>query len=84
MLAELGESAGYRRREIARDGDPIDGPADLRAECADRIPVARVQARQVIESIVDRGRFCDDPPEGVRWHAKASRHADAVDPRQRP
>src|SRR5271165_2148456 len=58
--------------------------ADLRAERADRLPVVRVQARQLIELIVDRRRFRHDPPEGVRRHAKASRHADAVDPRQRP
>ena len=82
LLAELGESAGDRRREIARDGDPFDGPADLRAERADRLPVVRVQARQLIEPIVDRRRFRHDPSEGVRRHAKASRHADAVDPRQ--
>jgi hypothetical protein len=35
-----------------------------------------------IEPIVDRRRFRHDPPEGVRRHAKASRHADAFDPRQ--
>jgi hypothetical protein len=40
-----------------------------------------VQARQLIEPIVDRRRFRHDPSEGVRRHAKASRHADAVDPR---
>ena len=84
LRPELGESAGDRRREIARDGDPFDGPADLRAERADRLPAGRVQARQLIEPIVDRRRFRQDPPEGVRCHAKASRHADAVDPRQRP
>ena len=81
LLAELGESAGDRRREIARDGDRFEGPADLRAERADRLPVVRVQARQLIEPIVDRRRFRHDPSEGVRRHAKASRHADAVDPR---
>ena len=84
LLAEPGERAGDRRREIARDGDPFDGPADLRAERADRLPVVRVQARQPIEPIVDRRRFRHDPPEGVRRHAEASRHADAVDPRQLP
>ena len=57
-------------------------PADLRAERADRLPVVRVQARQPIEPIVDRRRFRHDPPEGVRRHAEASRHADAFDPRQ--
>jgi len=82
LLAEPGERAGDRRRQIIGDGDPFDGPADPRAERADRLPVAGVQARQPIEPIVDRGRFRHDPPEGVRRHAKASRHADAVDPRQ--
>ena len=82
VLAELGESAGDRRREIARDGDLFEGPADLRAERADRLPVVRVQARQLIEPIVDRRRFRHDPSEGVRRHAEAGRHADAVDPRQ--
>ena len=81
LLAELGKSAGNHRREIVRDGDPFEGPADLRAAGADRFPVVRVQARQLIEPIVDRRRFRHDPPEGVRCHAKASRHADAFDPR---
>jgi len=81
LLAELGESTGDRRREIARDGDLFEGPADLRAERADPLPVVRVQARQLIEPIVDRRRFRHDPSEGVRRYAKASRHADAVDPR---
>ena len=84
LLAELGERAGDRRREIARDGDPFDGPADLRAERADRLPVVRVQARQSIEPIVDRRRVRHDPPEGVRRHAEASRHVDAFDPRKLP
>ena len=82
LLAEPGERAGDRRREIARDGGPFDGPADLRAERADRLPVVRVQARQLIEPVVDRRRLRHDPPEGVRRHAEAGRHADAVDPRQ--
>ena len=82
LLAEPGERAGDRRRQIVRDGDPFDGPADLRAERADRLPVVRVQARQLIEPIVDRRRFRHDPPEGVRRHAEAGRHADAFDPRQ--
>ena len=57
LLAETGERAGDRRRQIVRDGDPFEGPADLRAERADPIPVVRVQARQPIEPIVDRRRF---------------------------
>ena len=94
LLAELSERAGDRRREIIRDGDPFDGPADLRAERADRLPIIRVQARQLIEPTVDRRRFRHDPPEGVRRHAKASRHSgcrrsatalpDARPCRQRP
>jgi hypothetical protein len=84
LLAELGESAGDRRREIARDGDPFDGPADLRAERTDRLPVIRVQARQLIEPIVDRRRFRHGAPVRVRRHAKASRYADAFDPRNLP
>ena len=82
LLAEPGERAGDRRRQIVGDGDRFDGPADLRAERADRLPVVRLQARQPIEPIVDRRRFRHDPLEGVRRHAKASRHAEAFDPRK--
>ena len=84
LLAEPGERAGDRRRQILRDGDPFEGPADLRAERADRLPVVRVQARQPIEPIVDRRRVRHDPPEGVRRHAEASRHVDAFNPRKLP
>ena len=84
LLAEPGERAGNRRRQIVGDGDPFDGPADLRAERADRLPVVRLQARQPIEPIVDRRRFRHDPLEGVRRHAKASRHTEAFDPRKLP
>ena len=48
------------------------------------VPVVRVQARQPIEPIVDRRRLRHDPPEGVRRHAEAGRHADAFDPRELP
>jgi hypothetical protein len=82
MLAELAERPGDRRREITGKGDPFDGPADLRADRADRLPVFRFQTRQRIEPTVDRRRFRHDPSEGVRRHAEAGRHADAVDPRQ--
>ena len=84
LLAEPGDRAGDRRRQIVRDGDPFEGPADLRAERANRLPVVRVQARQPIELIVDPRHCCHDPPEGVRRHAKASRHANAFDPRKLP
>ena len=81
-LAEPGECAGDRRRQIVRDDDPFEGPSDLRAPRANRLPVVRVQARQPIQPIVNRRRVLHDSPEGVRRHAKASRHADAFDPRK--
>ena len=43
-----------------------------------------LQARQPIEPLVDRRRVRHDPPEGVRRHAEAGRHADAFDPRKLP
>ena len=46
------------------------------------VPVVRVQARQPIEQVVDRRRVRHDAPEGVRRHAEAGRHVDAVDPRE--
>ena len=84
LLAEPGERTGDRRRQIVRDGDLVDGPPDLRAERADRLPVVRTQARQPIKPIIDRRRFRHDPPERVRCHTEAGRHADAFDPRELP
>ena len=84
LLAESGELAGDRRRQIVGDGDPFQGPADLRAERADRLPVVRLQARQLIQPIVHRRRFRHDPLEGVCRHAEASWHAEAFDPRKLP
>jgi hypothetical protein len=81
-LAEPGDRAGDRRRQIVGDDDPFDAPADLRAERADHPPVVRVQARQPIQPILNRRRVLHDSPEGVRRHAKASRHADAFDLRK--
>jgi hypothetical protein len=83
-LAQLRESTGDRRREIVRDGDPFDGPADLRTERADRLPVIRVHARQLIQAILDRRYFRHDPSVRVRRHAEAGRDAYALDPGQLP
>ena len=82
ILAESGESAGDRRREIAGHGGLVEDPADLRAERADPLPVVRVQARQLVEPVVDRRRVRHDPSEGVGRHTETGRHADTVDPRQ--
>jgi hypothetical protein len=84
VLADSGERASDRRRNILRDGDPFEGPADLRAQRADRLAVVRVQARQSIEPIVDRRRVRHHPPEGVRRYAKASWHVDACNTRKLP
>jgi hypothetical protein len=84
LPAEPGERARDRRREIVGDGDPLDSPADLGAERADRLPIIRLQARQPIESMVDRRLFRHHPPEGIRRDAKALRHTDAFDPRKLP
>jgi hypothetical protein len=77
LLAEPGERASDRRREIVGDCDPFECPADLCAERADRLPVVRLQAAQLIEPIVDRRRLGHDPLEGVRRDAKARRHGIA-------
>ncbi len=83
VLAEPGERARDRLRDVVRDGERLDGPADLRTERTGRLPVVRVQAGQPVEQAVERRRSRQGPPEGVRGHAEAGRHADAVDPRQR-
>ena len=74
VLAEPGERVRDRRRQILRDGDPFEGPADLRAERADRLPVVRLQAREPIEPIVDRRRLRQDPL-GRRPSSRRSRPA---------
>ena len=81
-LPEPGERAVDRCHHVVRDDDPFDGSSDLCAARANRVPVVRVQARQPIESIVDRRRVRDDPPEGDRRHTEAGRHADTLDPRE--
>jgi hypothetical protein len=73
---------GDRRRQIVRDDDPFEGPSDLRAARADRLPIVGVQARQPIQPILDRRRVLHDSSEGVGRHAEAWRHADAFDPRK--
>jgi hypothetical protein len=82
LFAESGKCARDRRREIARDGNAFDAPAKACAVRADGVAVIGVHPGQLIELIADRRRVRNDPPEGVRRHAKAVRHADAVDPRQ--
>ena len=84
LLAEAGERAGDRGRQIVGDGDPFERPADLRAERTDRLTVVRLQAGQPIERIIDRRRVRHDPPERVRRHAEAGRHADALDSAKAP
>ncbi len=80
VLAELRDLGGDRVRNIGRDDDRLDGPADRGAVRADRVAIAPLQARQPIELLVDRGSLRHDPPEGVRRHAEAGRHPDAFDP----
>ncbi len=70
--------------QILRDRRPFDGPADLGAERSNRLSVVRIEPIEPIEPIVDRRCFCQDPLEGVRRHAKARRHPDALDPRKLP
>ena len=79
LPAEPGDRAGDRRGQLVGEGDLLQGPAELRAERADRLPVAGVHAGQPVELIVDPGRRGHDPPEGVRRHAKAGRDANALD-----
>jgi hypothetical protein len=45
LPAEPGDRARDRRRQIVGDYGPLKGPADLRTERADRLPVVGVQAR---------------------------------------
>jgi hypothetical protein len=73
---------GDRPRQIVGDDDPLEGPSDLRAARADRLPIVGVQARQPVQPILDRRRALHDSPEGVGRHAETSRHADAFDPRK--
>ena len=84
LLAEPGQRTRNRQRHIVRDRDPLNGPTDLRAQRADRVPILRLQAREPSEPIVDRRRSRQDPLERVRRHAKTRRHADAFDPRKLP
>nr|BFE76029.1 hypothetical protein GCM10020092_093300 [Actinoplanes digitatis] len=76
------ERTGDRRRHVVGDAGTFDRLADLRAERADLVPGVGVQPRQPIQLIVDRRRLRHGPPEGVRGHAEAVRHVDAIDARQ--
>ena len=84
LLAQPRERAGDLRRQVVGEGDPLECPADLGTQRADRLTGVRLKACQPIEPIVHRLRVHHDPLEGVRRHAKASRHADALDPRKLP
>ena len=79
---ELRERPVDVRRHSVRDGDPFEGTADLRAERTDRFPVVQVQARQLIEPIVDRRCLRHHPAKRGGRHAEAGRHANAFDPGQ--
>src|SRR5688572_7666913 len=81
LLAEAGERAGDRRRQIVGDGNPFHDPADLRADRSDGLPVVRPQSRQPVKPVVHR-RLRHDPLEGEGRHTEAWRHAEAFDPRQ--
>lgn len=82
LLAGPGERLGDRLGDIVRDGGLFDDPADVRAECADRLLVVRIHARQLVQPIVDRRRLRHGPPVGVRRHAEARRYTDVFDPGQ--
>ena len=84
LIAQPDEGSGNWPRQIAGNDDPFDGPTDLRAQRADRLPVVRAQARETVELIIDQGLFSDNPPEGIRRDAEAGRHADALDPEELP
>ena len=84
VLIEPPKRANDRGGHITRERDPFEGPADLRAERADRLTVVWTQVRQPIDPLPDGGRVRHDPPEGLRRHAEASRHANAFDPRELP
>jgi hypothetical protein len=82
VLGKRGERAGNRCRDIVGYGDRLEHPPKVRAERADGFEVVRLQARQSIESIVHRRHIRHDSLEGVRRHAEAIRHTDALDPRK--
>ena len=85
LPAKPGDRAGDRRRQIAGDGDPLNGPADLRTERADRLPVVGVQAATAGRAARRSRRAA------VMIRRKASvvtqkprRHANAFDPGELP
>ncbi len=52
MCAKPGDRADDRRHQAVRDGDLLNGLADLRTECADRLLVVGVQPLQSAELVV--------------------------------
>jgi hypothetical protein len=53
LPARPSEPVRDRQCQILRDGDPLNGPADLLAEHADRFAVVRLPMRQPIEPFVE-------------------------------
>ena len=81
VLAEALERLRNRRRDLVRDGDRFDDPADFRADRADRVAVVELQSRQVDRSHATTARR-HDSFEGVGRHAESGWYVDAFDPRQ--
>jgi hypothetical protein len=84
LPAQPVDPAGDRLLQVIGNGDPLNRPADLRTERADRVPVVGVQARQPFQLIIDPRHRRHDLLEGLRRHAKAGRHANAIDSRKLP
>jgi hypothetical protein len=80
LPADAVERAVDRGGYVVRDRDQVENLADLRAACADSIPVSGLETRELIQAMVDRRRAGDDSAKRVRRDAKTGRYADAVDP----
>ena len=64
-----------------RDGEVAAKAIAAKQRAVHASPAGGTQ-QQAIEQVVDRRRFRHDPLEGVRRHAKTSRHAEAFYPRK--